>query len=108
MFGFDSFELNKIAGAVLGTLLATFGLSLLAGSIYAPHRPEKPAFAVAVAEAPATAAPAAAQTKPIAELLKTASAEKGQAVAGAAPPATTLPMPTPTRSAQACGTWSTV
>jgi cytochrome c len=83
MFGFDSFELNKIAGAVLGTLLATFGLSLLAGSIYAPHRPEKPAFAVAVAEAPATAAPAAAQTKPIAELLKTASAEKGQAVAKA-------------------------
>jgi cytochrome c len=85
MFGFDSFELNKIAGAVLGTLLLTFGLSLLAGFVYTPHRPEKLAFSVAVAEAPAAAAPAggAGEAKPIAELLKTASAEKGQAVAKA-------------------------
>ncbi|MET0483226.1 MAG: cytochrome c family protein [Aestuariivirgaceae bacterium] len=84
MFGFDSFELNKIAGAVLGTLLLTFGLSLLAGFIYTPHRPEKLAFSVAVAEAPAAApAAGAGETKPIAELLKTASPEKGQTVAKA-------------------------
>ena len=48
MFGFDSFELNKIAGAVLATLLLTFGLSQLADVIYQPQRPEKPAFSVAV------------------------------------------------------------
>jgi len=86
MFGFDSFELNKIAGAVLGTLLVTFGLSELADFIYRPHRPEKPAFSVAGAENPAPAATAPAEggaAKPIAELLKTASPEKGQAVAKA-------------------------
>lgn len=87
MFGFDSFELNKIAGAVLGTLLVTFGLSQLASVIYQPRRPEKPAFSVSVAEqaaAPAQGAAAAgAPAKPIAELLKTASADKGQAVAKA-------------------------
>jgi cytochrome c len=88
MFGFDSFELNKIAGAVLGTLLLTFGLSELASVIYTPHRPEKPAFSVAVAAEPAApaagaAAAGAAPAKPIAELLKTASAEKGQTVAKA-------------------------
>ena len=87
MFGFDSFELNKIAGAVLGTLLLTFGLSQLAAVIYHPERPEKPAFSVAVTNEPAApaadAAAAGAPAKPIAELLKTAKAEKGQAVAKA-------------------------
>ena len=87
MFGFDSFELNKIAGAVLGTLLLTFGLSQLADVIYQPKRPEKPAFSVAVTNEPAApaagAAVAGAPAKPIAELLKTAKAEKGQAVAKA-------------------------
>jgi cytochrome c len=87
MFGFDSFELNKIAGAVLGTLLVTFGLSQLASVIYEPHHPEKPAFSVPVAEQAAPpaqgAAAAGAPAKPIAELLKTANADKGQAVAKA-------------------------
>jgi cytochrome c len=71
---------------VLGTLLVTFGLSELASFIYRPHRPEKPAFSVAVQEAPAPAEATqagGAPAKPIAELLKTASPEKGQAVAKA-------------------------
>ena len=46
----DSFEFNKIAGAVLGTALMVFGLNELAGIIYHPHAPEKPGFAVEVAE----------------------------------------------------------
>ena len=33
----DSFELNKILGAILGTLLFVMGLGFIAEAIYAPH-----------------------------------------------------------------------
>jgi cytochrome c len=85
MSGFDSFEFNKIAGAVLGTLLLVFALSEVAHFIMHAETPEKPGFAVEVADAAAPAADAApaAEVVPIATLLQTASAEKGQAVAKA-------------------------
>jgi cytochrome c len=85
MSGFDSFEFNKIAGAVLGTLLLVFALSEVANFIMYAKTPETPGFAVEVAEAPAAGAEAApaAEVVPIAKLLQTASAEKGQAVAKA-------------------------
>jgi cytochrome c len=35
----DSFELNKIAGALLGTLLFVMGLGMLGDVIFAPHKP---------------------------------------------------------------------
>lgn len=44
----DTFELNKIAGAVLFSLLVILGLNTLADIIYAPHHPAKPGFIVAV------------------------------------------------------------
>ncbi|MCB1379311.1 MAG: cytochrome c family protein [Alphaproteobacteria bacterium] len=47
----SSFEFNKMAGAVLGTALMVFGLHSLAGIVYHPETPEKPGFAVEVAEA---------------------------------------------------------
>ena len=77
----NSFEFNKIAGAVLGTLLVVFGLQNLSGIIYHAEKPEKPGFAIEVAEAAETgeeAAPAEA-AKPIAELLASADPAKGQA-----------------------------
>lgn len=78
----DSFEFNKIAGAVLGTLLLVLGLSNLSGILYHAEKPEKPGYAIEVAEAAAPAggdAAAAAPAKPIAELLASADATRGQA-----------------------------
>ena len=38
----DSFELNKIMGAILGTCLALLSLNIAANALFAPHTPEKP------------------------------------------------------------------
>ncbi len=48
---FDSFTLNKIAGAVLGTILLLFGLGALANFIYKVEKPEKPGMIIEVADA---------------------------------------------------------
>ena len=53
----DSFELNKVLGAVLGTCLALLSLNIAAGAIFAPHKPEKPGYEIAVKEEPAGGAP---------------------------------------------------
>ena len=80
----NSFEFNKIAGAVLGTALLVFGLKELAGFVYHTHAPEKPGFAVEVAEAAATGeqkpAEDAAPAVPLGTLLASADAAKGQTV----------------------------
>jgi len=78
----DSFELNKIIGAILGTCILVLVTSFAANAIFAPHMPEKPGFEIAVKEAEhGGAKEAAAPSEPIEKLLQTASAEKG---AGAA------------------------
>ena len=78
----DSFELNKIMGAVLATCLLLLVTSFTASAIFAPHMPEKPGYEIAVKEAaPAGGKEAAAPAEPIEKLLQTASVEKG---AGAA------------------------
>src|SRR5215469_1952445 len=79
----DSFELNKIIGAVLATCILLLVTSFTAGAIFASKAPEKPGFAIAAKEEGASkeaAAPAAA-SEPIEKLLQTASVEKGQAAA---------------------------
>ena len=79
----DSFEFNKIAGAVLGTLLAAFGVSILAEEIFHHEAPEKPGYAVAVTEseggAEGEAQAATGAPQPIATLLASADPTKGQA-----------------------------
>lgn len=79
----DSFELNKIMGAILGTCIFVMVTSFAAHAIFAPHKPEKPGFEIAVKEDASAggAAAAAAPAEPIEKLLQTASVEKG---AGAA------------------------
>src|SRR5580698_4234353 len=78
----DSFELNKILGAILGTCLVLLVTSFAAGAIFSPVVPEKPGFEIAVKEAePAGEAAAAAPSEPIEKLLQTASVEKGAAAA---------------------------
>ncbi|MBI5111352.1 MAG: cytochrome c family protein [Rhodovulum sp.] len=79
----DSYELNKIAGAVLFSGVCLVALNITAGLIFSPEKPEQPGYVIAVAGAPETPkageAPAAEQS--IATLLATASAERGEAAA---------------------------
>jgi len=79
----DSFELNKIAGAVLGVLTFTLGLNVFSDALFTSHAPAKPGFEIAVQEAAASgsAQAAAPADVPIATLLGAASVEKGAAVA---------------------------
>jgi cytochrome c len=76
----DSFELNKIIGAILGTCIVVLVTSFAAGAVFAPQMPEKPGFEIAVKEEAAHGGPAA-PSEPIEKLLQTASAEKGAAAA---------------------------
>jgi cytochrome c len=79
----DSFELNKILGAILGTCLVLLVTSFTAGALFAPTMPEKPGYEIAVKEEAhgggKEAAPA--PSEPIEKLLQTASVEKGTAAA---------------------------
>jgi len=78
----DSFELNKIMGAVLATCLLVLVSSFAAQAVFTPKMPEKPGFEIAVKETAAGgAAAAAAPSEPIEKLLQTASVEKGTAAA---------------------------
>ncbi|MCO5130437.1 MAG: cytochrome c family protein [Xanthobacteraceae bacterium] len=79
----DSFELNKILGAILGTCLFVLVTSFAANAIFTPAVPAKPGFEVAVKEATGGEAKGAAAEKsePIEKLLQTASVEKGATVA---------------------------
>lgn len=78
----DSFELNKIAGAILGTLTFTLGLSIVSDIIFSQHPPEKPGFEIVVKEASSGEAQAAAPADvPIANLLGAANVERGAAQA---------------------------
>ena len=80
----DSFELNKIIGAVLGTCLVLLVTSFTAGALFAPAMPEKPGFEIVAkveGEAGGAKEAAAAPSVPIEKLLQTASVEKGAASA---------------------------
>lgn len=79
----DSFELNKILGAVLGTCILLLVTSFAAGAIFTPKLLEKPGFEIAVKEEAheGGAKEAAAPSEPIEKLLQTASVEKGTAAA---------------------------
>jgi cytochrome c len=63
----DSFEFNKIAGAVLACVLFVMIIGKVSGMVVHPHIPEKPAIAVPdepAATGPATAGPAKAPPLP--------------------------------------------
>jgi cytochrome c len=78
----DSFELNKIIGAILGTCILLLVTSFAAGAIFTPKPLEKPGFEIAVKEeAHGGATEAAAPSEPIEKLLQTSSVEKGAAAA---------------------------
>src|SRR5690348_6813496 len=49
-FSMNSFELNKILGAVLGTCLILLALNIGAGALFYSPAPAKPGFMIAVAK----------------------------------------------------------
>ena len=80
----NSFELNKILGALLGTCLVLVAMRIAAGEIFTPEKPAKPGYEIAVKEeAPASGAATAAAPPPvpIATLLASASSQRGAEVA---------------------------
>ncbi len=78
----NSFELNKILGAILGTCLITLALSITAGAIFAPEKPAKPGYEIAVKEESSGEKAAAKEPEvPVETLLASASVEKGQQIA---------------------------
>ncbi len=79
----DSFEINKILGAILFTCLVMLSLNIAAGAMFSPAKPAKPGYEVAVTEEPAQGAKpeAAAPAEPIEKLLASASVEKGEQAA---------------------------
>jgi cytochrome c len=81
----DSFEFNKIAGAVLGTALLVLGLKNFGGELFHTEAPEKPGMVIAVEDAaPAdTGGGAVVAALSIGTLLAKADVTKGAGVAKA-------------------------
>lgn len=79
----NSFEVNKIVGAILGTLLFVMGIGFLAEAIYAPREGLGPGYALPSPEGgeQTTAAKTKAVATPLPVLLANASAEDGAKVA---------------------------
>ncbi len=74
----DSFEFNKMAGAVLAILLFLMGIGILTNTIYVTHAPEKSAYALPEAASEGGAATASKKKEvPIEALLAKADAAKG-------------------------------
>jgi len=82
----DSFEWNKIAGAVLGTLIFVLVVSFATEAIYEPAKPAKPGYIVEgvqeEASASTSAAPAEEALPDFGTVLAKADVAKGQQVAG--------------------------
>src|SRR3974390_830225 len=76
----DSFELNKILGAILGTALVVVALNIASGAIFAPEKPEKPGFNIVVPKEATGTKEAAPSEKepPIAQLLAPADPKRGE------------------------------
>jgi cytochrome c len=78
----DSFELNKIIGAILGTLLFVMGVGFLAEGIYAPSSTNGPTYDLPKpTEEAAAAATKAPPEVPLATLLASADPQAGQETA---------------------------
>ncbi len=80
----NSFELNKIMGAVLGVLLFAVGLNIFSGILFAPKKPAIPGYDLPVPQEEAAGgggAQAQAQDEPLPVLLASADATKGQSAA---------------------------
>jgi cytochrome c len=75
----DSFELNKVLGAILAGCIVVLNVHLRADSIFAPVQPAKPGFEIAVRQ-PASSTPAAKAeaAAPIETRLASADVDRGK------------------------------
>ncbi len=81
----DSWEWNKIAGAILGTLMFVLVVSFIAEAVYETPAPAKPGYVVDVPEEAATTAAATAAAEPLPDfgkVLPAADIAHGKEVAG--------------------------
>lgn len=74
----DSFEFNKIAGAILGTALGVVALSLIADVIYKPGDLTGPSYVIAVADTGESQVASSSAAEPIAVRLETADISAGE------------------------------
>src|SRR5262249_33829837 len=75
----DSFEVNKILGAILFTCLVLPAHTTAAGGLFPPGPPKKPGYEIAVQEEPGAATAAApAAEQPIEQALASADPKRGQ------------------------------
>ena len=77
----NSFELNKVLGAILATCLITLALNIGAGAIFAPEKPAKPGYVIAVATEVGGKKEAAPKEVPLPVRLAKASIDKGKSIA---------------------------
>jgi len=78
----NSFELNKVLGAVLGTCLFLVAMHIASGAVFTPATPAKPGYVIEVKEEqPAQGAAAKPAEVPIETLLATASPQAGESTA---------------------------
>jgi cytochrome c len=76
----DSFEINKVLGALLGTCLVLLAVHIASGAIFEAPAPAKPGYEIAVPQqAEGGGAAQAPAEVPIETLLPTASIQKGTA-----------------------------
>jgi cytochrome c len=75
----DSFEVNKILGAILGTCLCVLAINIAAGAIFAPEKLAKPGYEVTVPEQTPSGKPAELEKQqPIEQLLANADVKRGE------------------------------
>ena len=77
----NSFEINKIIGAVLFTCLGLVALNITAGALFAPEIPAKPGYEIAVKPAPSETGKAAPAEVPIEKALASADLKRGESTA---------------------------
>ena len=75
----NSFEINKIIGAILLTCLGLVALNITAGALFAPEIPAKPGYEIAVKPAPSETGKAAPAEVPIEKALASADVKRGEA-----------------------------
>ncbi len=77
----NSFELNKVLGAILGTCLILLALNIGAGAIFTTPKPAKPGYLIAVSTGGAEKKAEPKKEVPIAVLLEHANVDKGKNIA---------------------------
>ena len=77
----DSFEINKIIGAILGTCLVLLAVHIASGAIFTPEKPAKPGYVIEVKEEQPGKAAEKPKEVPIEQLLASASPQAGEQAA---------------------------